>query len=84
MKEFLELVANYGFPMVLTIWFVLRLNPTITKLVNTLETFIKWLTDKEEQRKEKEKELKETLKVITEQNAQILNKMGILEVKLEK
>ena len=84
MKELLELVANYGLPMVLTIWFVLRLNPTITKLVNSLEKFIAWLTDKEEQRKEKDKEMKEALKIVVEQNAEVLNRIRILEVKLEK
>jgi uncharacterized protein involved in cysteine biosynthesis len=83
-KGILELIANYGLPMVLVVWFVLRLNPTVTKLVNMLEVFIKWLTEKETERKEREKEMKEAIKTLTEQNAEVISRLRVLEVRTER
>ena len=80
----LQLVANYGLPIVLTIWFVFRINPTITKLTNLLEAFIQSQTAKELERREREKEIKDMLGSIADDVAENNSRIRILEVRSEK
>jgi hypothetical protein len=84
MKQTLELIANYGLPLILTVWFVFRIDITITKLVNLLEAFIKRQIDKEEESKERAKELKGRLDTLSEQCVGVINQIKILEVRLDK
>lgn len=84
MQEILEMIAKYGLPIVLTVWFVFRINPTITKLVNLLESFIEWQTEKETERKEKDKELRDTVKSMNEQCSKIMSKLDVMEVKIDR
>lgn len=84
MKDILELIATYGLPIVLTVWFVFRIDTVITKLVHLLEDFITWQKEREEDRKEREKEMKSAVKTLTEQTADTVNRIKILEVRLSK
>jgi biopolymer transport protein ExbB/TolQ len=61
-KAVLQLVATYGLPIVLTCWFVFRLDGILTKLVATLTEFIFWLRAREEERCKREMEIKQDLK----------------------
>jgi len=84
MKEILELVTNYGLPLILTVWFVFRIDVAITKLITLLESFIKHQIEKEVEKKEREKELKSRLDVLSAQCAETINEIRILEVRLSK
>jgi hypothetical protein len=84
MKEALALIATYGLPIVLTVWFVFRIDVAITKLVGLLEAFIKWLTEKDTERKEKDRELRTMIEHLTEQCGEVMNRIKILEVKVDK
>ncbi len=84
MKQTLELVANYGLPLILTIWFVFRIDVSISKLVGLLEAFIKRQIEKDDETKDRQKELKGRLDILSEQCVGVINQLKILEVKLEK
>ena len=63
-KAILQLIATYGLPIVLTCWFVFRLDGILTRLVTTLSEFIAWLRMREEERCKREAEVKVELKEI--------------------
>ena len=84
MKEILELIATYGLPIVLTVWFVFRIDTGMTKLIDLIKHFIEWQTQKDTDRKDKEKELHDTMKSLTEQTSETINRIKILEVKIDK
>jgi len=91
-KEILELIATYGLPIVLTCWFVFRIDTMLTNLSGSLTTFIEWLKQKEMDRKEREDSVrkaisdldKDHLTILKDQMATVINKISILEVKIER
>ena len=83
-SEILKLVAMYGLPIVLTVWFVLRIDVAITKLIVLLEAFIGWMKDNEEEKEKQNKEIKELLVAIKDRQGEVINKINIMEVRLEK
>lgn len=40
MEEILKLVSNYGFPMILSVYLLLRFEPLIKELKNSIDTLI--------------------------------------------
>lgn len=80
--EVLKLVATYGLSIVLAVWFVFRIDVTITKLTNLLETFIKWQNDKETARVEKEKEMRDKVDEVKDMATEIINQLKIMEVRI--
>lgn len=84
MKEALELIATYGLPIVLTCWFVFRIDSVLTTLTGTMTTFIEWLKTKENERKDREIVIAAELVVLKEQNVALINKINILEIRVEK
>jgi len=83
-KEALELIATYGLPIVLTCWFVFRIDSVLTTLTGTMTTFIEWLKTKENERKDREIVIAAELVVLKEQNVALINKINILEIRVEK
>jgi hypothetical protein len=83
-KSILQLIATYGLPIVLCIWFVFRIDVTITKLVGLLEVFIAWYKEKDKDKEKKEAEMKETVKELVKQNGDILHQIELLGAKVDK
>ena len=83
-KSILQLIATYGLPIVLCIWFVFRIDVTITKLVGLLEVFIAWYKEKDKDKERKEGEMKETVKELVKQNGEILKQIELLGARIEK
>jgi len=82
--EILKLVAMYGLPLVLAVWFVFRIDVTLTKLVTLMEAFIKWQNEKEVTRVANEKDVHDTLEELKDQGKEIAKQIEILGVRLEK
>ena len=91
MTEIFQLIATYGLPVVLTVWFVFRIDVVVTKMVGLLESFIIGQDKKEEDTAKKTEELveavKEAVELIREVKqdvAKIDSKIDILGVKLDR
>ena len=84
MKEILELIATYGLPIVLTCWFVFRIDNVLTTLSSTMASTIEWLKAKEVERRGREEVSADAMAELKDQNTALLNEIKILEVKIGK
>lgn len=84
LRELLGLIAQYGLPVVLTVYFVVRMDKQISKFISMLGAFITWMQAKSTEDAEHNKEGRAKQEALLQLATEAIQRIRILEVRLEK
>jgi septal ring factor EnvC (AmiA/AmiB activator) len=84
MTDWLNIIKDVGLPIALVIYFIVRFDKQISRILQLLEVWAKVMAEKFDQIDKKYENISEKMESIKDQNNEISSQIKVVEVRIQK